>query len=48
MGDALTYRLEDGIIYIKGSGDYSLNSVNELIREIIQEAKTHEKYIDFV
>jgi hypothetical protein len=42
MGDELTYRLEDGIIYLVGNGDYSLNSAYELIGEIIQEAEALE------
>ena len=42
MSDDLTYRFEDQIIYIVGNGDYSLNSVYELIGEVIQEAVTLE------
>jgi hypothetical protein len=40
MGDELTYRFEDQIIYIVGNGDYTLNAVYELIGEIIKEAET--------
>ncbi len=42
MGDELRYWYEDEIIYIKGDGDYSLNSLYELIGEVIQEAETLE------
>jgi hypothetical protein len=40
MSEDLTYRLEDQIINIVGDGDYTLNSVYELIGEVIQEVVT--------
>lgn len=43
MNDELTYSLKEQIINIVGNGDYSLNSLCELIGEVIQEAETLEK-----
>jgi hypothetical protein len=43
MSDVLTYRLEEEIIYILGNANYSLNSLYELIGEVLQEAETLDK-----
>ena len=43
VSDVLTYSLEDEIICIVGSGDYSLISLYELIGEVIHETETLEK-----